>query len=152
MARYYYKDPLKAAWMSKEFKFNFQIPHSYKNEDYGMLNVTTLQVDALEDGTAHCIMAENSKGEFSFEGDDPEDRYSGKYYIHPDCHDLLKPQDGDIGAGWLIGSDYYPYRFEDGKWRDSEFIEQDEEDVKSKEKIKIIMRSGKQWFSSESEE
>jgi hypothetical protein len=39
--RYYYTDPLAAAWMTKHFGVKLQVRHSYKDEDYGFLDVTS---------------------------------------------------------------------------------------------------------------
>lgn len=93
---YYYDDPLKAAWMSRDFGINLQIHHSYKDEDYGMLNVTYLQVDCCDDGTADYIEAYNQHGNFVFGGDDPDDRYSGDIYVHPDSNHIFEPKEGDL--------------------------------------------------------
>ncbi len=140
--KYYYTDPLKAAWMAKEFKLNFQIPHLYKDEDYGMLNVMALQVDASDDETAHYIEAERNNGDsFVFEGCDEEDRYSGKYYIHPDYHDLLKPQAGDLlqnGGGGIIEV------MSDGTLFNVLGIYKDTD-------VEIIQRDGKAFFMPEVE-
>lgn len=140
MPKYYYTDPLKVAWMSKEFKINFQIPHSYKEEDYGMLNVMALQVDASDDGTAHYIEAERDNSDsFVFEGQHEEDRYSGNYYIHPDCHEMLVPQIGDLlKTAYAHHDEYFLYRTE--------------EDLKKRYgKGDIIQRNGKAFFMPEIE-
>jgi len=105
MTEYYYKDTLAAAYMAREFGVNLQIPHSYEDEDYGMLNVTALQVDTSDDGTVHYIEASNIHSDFAFGGNDPDDRYSGNIYIHPDSYDIFKPQVGD----WVKVDGYMLY-------------------------------------------
>lgn len=64
--QYFYTDPLKAAWMAREFDFIFQYSsYSAQNREFLMCGVKV------------------------------EIPWDGKIYIDPDCHALLEPQVGD---------------------------------------------------------
>ncbi|MFO0906837.1 MAG: hypothetical protein U0835_00455 [Isosphaeraceae bacterium] len=69
--RYFYTDPLAAAWMGKHFGMVFFTPEDddYQEEVYGWESVA---------------------GAFDFDG-------AERVYVHPDSVLLLEPQDGD----WL---------------------------------------------------
>ncbi len=69
--KYYYTDPLKAAWMAKHFNFKF-------------FEIYSPHPDISEDQKIH----QDFNNEFF-----PLIIAS---YIHPDCHEMLKPQIGDL--------------------------------------------------------
>lgn len=75
MTRYFYTDPLAAAWMAKHFRVNF------RNGDHEML------VLAVSDGEVTWFVRHSN----------PPLRYiEEEYYIHPDSLHLLNPQVEDI--------------------------------------------------------
>lgn len=79
--RYFYTDPLKAAWMAKHFNIAFM-------ED------TTL--DSTPDDARNVCL------DTAYEADCGWGRVeNGKYYIEPDCYGMLKPQVGDI-VTWTL--------------------------------------------------
>jgi hypothetical protein len=77
--RYFYTDPLAAAWMAKHFGMEF----SFRNE----INPNgKVGLPAIESHISH--------GHLQLEG--------GRFYIHPDSLHLLGPRDGDINIKGLV--------------------------------------------------
>ncbi len=119
MPKYYYNDPLKAVWMAREFQMKFK---------------TSKDQNMYFDGGSD-LRTEKDCGIYSGE----------KYYIHPDCHKMLKPQIGDL------------LKDEDGKfhlmegWHGECFIFVITSRNNS-ENYKIIQRNGKAFFTPEIEE
>lgn len=72
MTRYFYTDPLAAAWMAKHFEMRF----------------TNGSADNHEVMRSYPSLFELDDGLNRYE-------YNGKYYIHPDSVYLLKPRKGD---------------------------------------------------------
>lgn len=72
--RYFYRDPLAAAWMAKYFGVRLQAVSLIDDE---MVDVSFMFLSA----TVEVI------SEFSD---------NSKFYIHPDCCHLLEPQRGDM--------------------------------------------------------
>lgn len=82
--KYYYTDPIKAAWMTQNFNI-------------GYININTWD-DSYSIGAydfiSNVIIPESSMG-FAcapFEGTLTDK----KFYIHPDCYEMFKPQVGDF--------------------------------------------------------
>lgn len=75
MTRYYYTDPLAAAWMAKQYGMQFEP----REKSWNKIEHWTSLIAELED--CHSI---------------EEDRARGKYYIHPDSLPLLEPNIGDL--------------------------------------------------------
>jgi hypothetical protein len=74
--KYYYTDPLKAAWMLQEYKVKFQ-EGFYIN-------------GGLDDRDGSWLDAND---------------FNQRLYIHPDCYEMFKPQVGDlVEAIALIGN------------------------------------------------
>lgn len=74
MAKYYYTDPLAAAWMAKHFGMKiYWISNGYEIQDYGWESIIPMDYDCV-DGR----------------------RSEDKYYIHPDSLHLLEPETGDV--------------------------------------------------------
>lgn len=73
-----------------------------------------------------------------------------KIYIRSDCHEMLKPQVGDLGMYEQLG-EYSPVQFinsytdKGNYWADSECIEMEGD-------CKIIQRNGKTFFMPEVED
>ena len=102
--RYYYTDPLAAAWMARHFGMAFE------RSDGDLL----LDFDDMADDLAIHIAS---------------DLWDGKYFVHPDSLHLLEPLEADLyatvhGCGWLAitpGESWkkqcYPFRIiqRDGK-------------------------------------
>lgn len=68
--KYYYADPLKAAWMAQEFNINFQQTY---------------------DG--HKTFCDVDEADICYQIPEVSPQ---KNYIHPDCYEMLKPQVKDI--------------------------------------------------------
>jgi hypothetical protein len=90
--RYFYRDPLAAAWMHRHFGMRLETqrlshPDQMKEVDSEMLG-------------SHMIAA------FSF-------TFTTRFYVHPDSLSLLEPREGDEGV------DGYGEQctFRDGEWR-----------------------------------
>ncbi len=136
MSKYYYNDPLKAAWMMQEFDFKFFALHSDEQMSEYDLQENERKFDWLEccsmDFGTEIISIEEAFGFIK--------SASGKIYIHPDCHEMLKPQDGDIGSD---GDS--PARFERGAWRSDEYIDM------GVDTYAIIQRNGNAFFMPEVE-
>jgi hypothetical protein len=77
--RYFYTDPLAAAWMAKHFGFRF----------------TARRVGHGQTGEYECM-----PDDWHFEVHDSQ---TGKYYIHPGSLHLLEPKAGDWGRGPYAG-------------------------------------------------
>lgn len=78
--RYYYTDPLAAAWMAKHHGVRFVL----------------LDGSAVSEG----MMGNQIRGDWDY----------GAFYIHPDSLHLLEPQAGDLlswASGLHIGSPHY---------------------------------------------
>lgn len=129
--KYYYTDPIKAAWMTQNFNI-------------GYININTWD-DSYSIGAydfiSNVIIPESSMG-FAcapFEGTLTDK----KFYIHPDCYEMLKPQVGDLLAC-------------DTKVWWAQFKEQliDDERLKRPEyaNYRVIQRNGKAFFMPECEE
>lgn len=74
--KYFYTDALKAAWMTREF--GIKIDGS---------DVVSIYKDTPIDEYPYEVLCSNAAIKTI-----PEI----KYYIHPDCHEMLKPQVGDV--------------------------------------------------------
>lgn len=128
MARYYYTDALKAALMSEEFRFKFT---GEKGQDLIHLHNAefALNDEKLdENGDMSCT---------SYLGD--------KYYIHPDCHEMLMPQVGDLTKVYdkLYKSGYHTVILTE---KTRQALEQ-----YTASDWEIIQRNGKAWFTPEVE-
>lgn len=78
--RYYYTDGIKAAYMAREFNFQMQVKvlKDFDSVEYvdKILNLDCAPMDVW--------WLQNFPPKLC------------KYFIHPDCHDMLKPQVGDL--------------------------------------------------------
>lgn len=118
--KYYYTDPIKAAWMIK----NHQI--KLVHEELNM------------DGIIH----------FGFNEGDGYNHYGakdGKFYIHPDCYEMLKPQVGDLIERPANKTQEVSY---------SKLTQQNRIDalLNSDAQYQIIQRNGMAFFMPECEE
>lgn len=122
--RYFYENPLKAAWMTYEFKFKFGMQSGPDPFYSGPFGFRPLSVEDLVNAS-----------------------WKRPIYLHPDCHAMLEPQEGDIGA--------YTDRFESClTWNQTSggYWENDEGSSISRKDIQIIRRNGKAFFMPEIEE
>lgn len=111
--RYFYTCPHKVIYMCKYFKMRFL-------GDAGQI----IGIDTREDNVDY--MGETFKPR--------SPAYQGQYYyLHPDCHAMLEPQEGDLCR--FSDVEFYPYF--------GEYKNQIEE---------IIQRNGKAFFMPECEE
>lgn len=118
--RYYYTDPLRAAWMMRELGLKFE---GYAN-NYPV-------------AFCHEMIS--------------EDKMNGrreKYYIHPDCHEMLKPQVDDV-----VEFDGFVYGLVNNIDADEIAIQCDDVFyVRDIEECVIIQRNGKAFFTPEVED
>lgn len=126
MKKYYYTDALKAAWMAREFAFKI---HQPETEEYQESKL------ALSE-----LLNEASNQESGFMA-----VYEPPYYIHPDCHKILEPQEGDKGSD--SSKPEYLYIFLEGSWHSLNGIK-----LKESGNINIIRRDEKAFFAPEIEE
>ncbi len=124
--RYYYTDPLKAAFMSREFGISFidddGWDYSRDYNKYGILNFIDCNC-----GVSQSELMKADKASPSRE----------KFYVHHDCEELLEPRNGDAVAHPTSGN-FYLLRAggEDAEWA-------------NKLKVEIIRRDGKAFFMPE---
>lgn len=73
--RYYYNDPLAAAWMAKHFGMDFQIHSSDTHGNFKdhLMDIGVIQIRRHIEASA-----------------------TDKYYIHPESESVLEPKDKDI--------------------------------------------------------
>lgn len=122
--RYYYTDPLKAAWMMKGHNFQFDAIMGWKS---------------IFEGACDCQLG----------GELLDGWFEEKYYIHPDSHEMLKPQIGDIIEFYSSGKQV------------SIIVDNDNESVVYEQCLElrhlndlnyeIIRRNNKAWFLPEIE-
>lgn len=96
MAKYFYTDPLAAAWMAKHFGMRFTSE-----------NRTTL---AWDKEFSCFYLPDDSRAEQEF---------NGNHYIHPDSVHLLEPKVGDLFIGHrdaLYRADETLYPKQGGEW------------------------------------
>ena len=92
--RYFYTDPLAAAWMAKHFGMRLR-PDCYSER-------------ALPDGEDITRFAHHAFG--------------GRFYVHPDSLHLLEPREADlyatdIGCGWLATTPSESWKRQVGHFR-----------------------------------
>lgn len=121
--KYYYTDPLKAAWMATEFKIPILVTNWRYSEDNGHSPYEfTTNIIEIIDSDIKC------------------------YEIHPDCYEILKLKIGDI----ILDNDNDPRRV--AVVRDIAMLRYEDEDYGCYIKdIKIIQRDGKAFFQPEEE-
>lgn len=146
--KYYYTDPLKAAWMWQEYSFKFMRKNPFVASE--------AQKEALmmigREWTQYVDCENNFDGFFvadSHCGDDIE-AAEDEYYIHPDCHEMLKPQIGDL----MNINDDFRYLSTDHKGEKCIYEAYDYTDLKDVTEINtypIIQRNGKAFFMPEVE-
>jgi len=144
MTRYYYTDPLAAAWMARHHGFFIVHPIEPK---------TSVHSKCRDE--AHCYVTANEVKDIDSSWLDLNWRDGTRFYIHPDSEYLLQPQDGDIVIecygdltkgyplqiiGKCVGISEYACRFGD------ETIYEKGDD------FKIIQRNGKPFFWPEVEQ
>lgn len=121
VTRYYYTDPLAAAWMAKHFGMKF-----------------------TNDVATDSRCAENM-GKLLSMAMDEEVTIHARFIIHPDSQHLLEPQQWDV----LQAADSTAVSYYDGFYRKDEgFVFHDESAHKS---VKIIQRNGLSFMWPESE-
>ncbi len=125
MVKYYYDDPLQAAYMLREFNFKIGC---YDIDDLNYFEEDSL--NSLSDGI----------GNNQIESD-----IDSAYIIHPDCYELLKPKEGDLGKD--SGNPLYYYLFWEGVWRSLNGIKLEDNGT-----IEIIQRNNKAFFTPKIEE
>ncbi|WP_435008059.1 hypothetical protein P12x_005328 [Tundrisphaera lichenicola] len=85
--RYFYTDPLAAAWMAKHFGMKLLVD---KDDEGGLVDAGARFIDCDD------TFRELWQHDFS---------YLGKLYVHPDSVGLLEPHVGDLcRMQWLDGS------------------------------------------------
>lgn len=128
MYKLYYKDPLKAAYMAREFGVQILIENEKYEEDNGQ--------DPYKYIADWYIICEQKKF------------YKDEGNIHPDSYDIFKPKGGDIGIG--IGEYNYIYCYEDDNtgWGTEDCSPQL---FAKDDKIEKILRDGKHFFMPEIE-
>ncbi len=120
MPKYYYTDPLKAAWQIKN--------HAFKLE-------SIVSWEAIFEVACDCQGGGGFRNEW----------FDDKYYIHPNCHELLKPQVDDI-----IEFDGFVYGLVNSVNADEIAIQCDDIFyVRDIEECTIIQRNEKAFFMPE---
>jgi len=87
--RYYYNEPLAAAWMAKHFDMQFIDEHGDFISDYSLASFLGIKIDE--------ILGEQELTESPTQ----------KYYIHPYSSHIFEPQLGDL-VKWK-NNDYFGY-------------------------------------------
>lgn len=128
--RYYYTDPLAAAWMAKHHDMRFEVA----------LNTVNSMLEIMPASMAFAHPAYLPNPYFLFQD-------VKKIYIHPDSLHLLKPQEGDIG--WDELNDLCEM-WESG-WRKVCGM-REERGYKPIMPIEIILRNGKAFMWPEVED
>lgn len=133
MKRFFYTDPLAAAWMAKHFEMNIGLLTRPESEWY-----------SEEEPICGCVDLPANDLRLLIEQltDDPgEDYVAGKLYIHPDSLHLLEPRKGDVCQG-ISG------------WDDECFVMKGDGDKDHLSKVGavIIQRNGVSFMWPESEE
>lgn len=126
--RYFYTDPLAAAWMQKHFGMRFEDDILQQSKDSELLSA----VSSLAVGEAV--------------------KYLSKIYIHPDSVSLLEPMEWDVGVDCRHGGGYMGYmdllKFRSPYW----VYEINGNNIGEKiKKVKIIQRHGGVFIYPESE-
>lgn len=122
--RYYYDDPLAAAWMAKHFGMEF---HGENGQ---------LEINSDEGSTWFCELC------------DLGHKYMGPFYIHPDSLHLLEPQEEDIGIdaeGALCNGCKDGWYYENAK-------AEEYGDFEPTLPVTIIQRNGKAFMWPQSEQ
>jgi hypothetical protein len=137
MTRYFYTDPLAAAWMNKHFGMQFTRTHCHRGD--GTFGESTKPVPIW-------ILARDVENQVS---------ENVKYYVHPDSLHLLEPLIGDVcitkddGIGYcstlrvekeIITGKLKDYIQLSGFWAEAESL------------IRIMERSGVVYHWPDSEE
>ncbi len=137
--KYFYTDPLKAAWQvqNHEFKTYIELPFgskgSWEKRQHHHAN------EVLEECLVSHVFSDSFWSNIDLNSSD-------KIYIHPDCHELLKPQVGDLVQE--VGSTLTGYL--DGFKSGGRFIIEGHTN-KTVINIKIIQRKGLPFFMPEVE-
>lgn len=95
MKKYYYKNQLHASIMAEQFNFHYERDKYYSWESKELKHniVVVLAYDITESDKCNLKTT--------------------KYYIHPDCHEMLKPQVGDLlKTVYAHHDEYWMYREE----------------------------------------
>lgn len=85
MNRYFYKDPLAAAWMAKHFGMRFAVNPQVIQQHFDLVDIDAMDEDFQASAT---------------NGDE------WLFFVHPDSLSLLEPREADLyacdtGCGWL---------------------------------------------------
>lgn len=113
--KYFYTDPLKAVYMAREFNVGTYLA----GQEDCLLPCGQLETLAL-------IVLEKY-----------DHLPKWKYFIHPDCHEMLKPQVGDLlKTVYAHHDEYWMYR-------------EERQLLTRYNKAEIIQRNGKVFFSPE---
>ncbi len=135
MVKYYYDDPLQAAYMLREFNFKIGC---YDIDDLNYFEEDSL--NSLSDGI----------GNNQIESD-----IDSAYIIHPDCHEMLQPQVGDVimdlGSKKIKYFPIYKITYSDSYLCIQKYFRGHTYCYKP-ELIQIIQRNGKAWFNPKVEE
>lgn len=131
--RYFYTDPLKAVWMSREFNIKFQELVSYMVDERFEDRFIDLYSDKLLDNNFYPSM--------------------GRFYVHLDSEHLLEVQIGDI---ILTKDENYQFpnwvaEIDKGKLYTKHY-DCNKQWIGGIHCKKIIQRNGKAFFTPESEE
>lgn len=128
MSKYYYTDPLKAAWMSQAFDAKYL--------------VARIAVRGGDDA----IVAVHLPLSISELLSNIDNKKDDNYLLHPDCHEMLKPQVGDL---LKIGHETWAVcHILNGK----RYIYSDYGDIEDEAQINaypIIQRNGNAFFMPE---
>lgn len=140
--RWYYTDPLAAAWMAAHHNMRFNtnkigFSYCYKTNDL----IPSPQIDVWE------IVRDTFSIDAGYGS--LEHEIAEKYYIHPDSLHLLEPQDGDIALDADGGAG--EYRAFSSKWGCFYGCGRDCEGMDTRLPFKIIQRNGLAFHWPESE-
>lgn len=100
MTRYFYTDPLAAAWMAKHFGMRLSLS-AFDSDEVKLYNG---EVKLLCNTLVVC-----STGFVAGLAD-------GKFYIHPDSVKLLEPQEGDVCEHPMLKNYYHIDGEENSRW------------------------------------
>lgn len=137
MTRYYYTDPLKAAWMAREF--GMKLICYYEPEDEGLEYAGDEESYPFEHAAIHAEMW----------GDVITEKCR-RQYIHPDSLKILEPQVGDLilfewGALTYV-TPAWVHEFKDGECRVVCGPQGPDDICLPIEECEIIQRNGKAFF------
>lgn len=142
--RYYFTDPLKAAWMSREFGVTLMVKAPYTRE---WDTVDEIDLELIND-VRYFVFFQNDwfdKWEHCFlNGERQYQLVDERMYIHPASLSIFEPMEGDVGES------------EDGqlvKFRNGEWVQVDGHDLAQYHppvgKISIIRRNRKSFEAPE---